>query len=112
MAVKKRSSGPRNNLTYHPLEVRLHVYQLLLDGETGKHIIENPLVAASILKTGRRLFGNTFTAVKRGREYEEYRQSTAGMTQLEIQFWQLLRQLTDEEKVKLYKLAVEKFPGK
>lgn len=64
--------GPRNNLTWHPPEVRYRVYALHYEGLSAAQINADPVVAASVAKTGYRLHGNTLTAAWRSAEYKRY----------------------------------------
>lgn len=62
-------AGPRSNLTYHPYEIRQRVYALKLDGATAAEIAADPAVSASVARTGKKLHGNTLTAMLRSEEY-------------------------------------------
>ena len=60
--------GPRNNLTWHPPEVRYRVYALHYKGYSAAQINADPMVAASVAKTGYRLHNNTLAAAWRSAE--------------------------------------------
>ena len=62
--------GPRNNLTWHPPEVRYRVYALHYEGLSAAQINADPVVAASVAKTGYRLHNNTLAAAWRSAEYK------------------------------------------
>lgn len=64
--------GPRNNLTWHPPEVRYRVYALHYEGLSAAQINADPVVAASVAKTGYRLHNNTLAAAWRSAEYKRY----------------------------------------
>lgn len=64
--------GPRNNLTWHPPEVRYRVYALHYEGLSAAQINADPVVAASVAKTGYRLHNNTLSAAWRSAEYKRY----------------------------------------
>lgn len=64
--------GPRNNLSWHPPEVRYRVYALHYEGCSVAQICADPAVAASIAKTGFRLHTNTLAAAWRSAEYKRY----------------------------------------
>ena len=60
--------GPRNNLTWHPPEVRYRVYALHYKGYSAAQINADPMVAASVAKTGYRLHNNALAAAWRSAE--------------------------------------------
>jgi len=64
--------GPRNNLSWHPPEVRYRVYALHYEGYSAAQITADPEVAASVSKTGYRLHGNTLKAAFRSEECRRY----------------------------------------
>ena len=112
MSEKKRASGPRSNLTYHPLGIRERVYQLLLDGYTTKQINADPIVAESIERTGKRLHPNTLTSGKRkSPEYCAYCASHSGMTPIIRKLFEYINRLSPDEQLDCLTIIMTKFFG-
>lgn len=113
MSEKKRTSGPRSNLTYHPSSIRERVYQFLLDGYTTKQINADSVVAESIKKTGKRLHPNTLTSVRRkSPEYFAYCASHSGMTPILRRLFEYINSLSPDEQLECLIMIRNRFPEK